>query len=173
MLPMIRKGFTGRFHSGRCADVWPYVGVPALPYRIARTALPTIHVLRCRPTLIVSSALSDRNHRRAQNLFANAVAWPDDADDPVLVLIGGDRNSGDGLVQCGVERLVHGVEGPDAEALEPAEELRPDEPHSLQERLDGLGGCGCVERAIEVVEHFEELSEHRAFAAINFLDDLT
>ena len=72
---------------------------------------------------------------------------------------------------CRVEQLAERIEPGHAEAFERRQELLPDERDALHERIVGAV-AGRVERAVEVVEHFEEGDDERAPAALDVLRQL-
>src|SRR5262245_13129536 len=70
-----------------------------------------------------------------------------------------------------IEWLAGWREAAGAEPLEGGEKLLPDEGHALDEGI-GSAFAGGRQRAVEVIEHFQEVDEHRAPPALDVFSDL-
>src|SRR5688500_15448509 len=112
---------------------------------------------------------SGRHHhaRRAQHGLVQPVALLDDVEDAPRLTVLPRRES---LVPLRVELLADGVERLDALALERRDELCVHHPHAVGKVLLVVTGGG--DRALEVVEHGEQLADQVGLRALTRLRGL-
>src|SRR5688500_6346322 len=102
----------------------------------------------------------DGDHRRAQHAAVQEIAGRRLVDHGIGRGLGAD-DAGDGLVTRGIERLSDRRVARDAGALQHAKKLALDELHPGHHAAGAGGGARGVERAVEVVEHGDEVAQER------------
>src|SRR5947207_5903520 len=145
------------------------------PRRTRRTRSSKLFLLSSESSLVESSrALSYDDGGWTQELVADRVAFLQDVEhDPVLRRVI-DRSSSHSFVACRIERMADRREPRDAERAEFGKKLIAHELDAFQHRIGRPSGRVTTGRngTIEVVEHVEQLREHRALRALDLARDV-
>src|SRR3990170_2476341 len=135
-------------------------GTPKPPGRRA----PPLCTPRLRATLLflvpcslfrLSLALTDDDHRRAQDAAAQLVPLLDDADDLAVLAL----TEHYGFVDVRVERLAVGRDLRDAAHLQQRLELAVDEADAVQPGEAGKAGVDVLQRPLQVVDDGQEVDD--------------